>query len=53
MMIPIGHKKDNRTECMIVKTPNVESCLDVLEGIVAPHNDVLVIQAIIANYDVT
>lgn len=58
MMILIGHKKDSRNECMVIKITEAELGPVIglghsdLERVTTPHNDALVIRATMANYDV-
>lgn len=54
-----AQKKYSQTECMVVRASKVELGPiigfgpDDLEGVTTPHNDALVIQATIVNFDVT
>lgn len=54
-----AQKRHNYTECMVVRTPEVESDLMLefipgdLEGAMPPHNDALIIHATLANYNMT
>lgn len=51
-------KRHSGSECMVVKATEVESCLVIrfgpsdLKGVMTSHNDALVIQATVVNYDV-
>lgn len=51
-------KRNGQTECMVVRALEVESGPvlgfgpDDLEGVTTPHNDALVVQTTMTNYDV-
>lgn len=57
MMTRIGHGKDIVRSNVVIRAPKKEARpmlgfkLGDLEGVVVPHNDILIIRATIANFD--
>lgn len=51
-----AQKRYNRAECMVFRTLEMESRLVLgfepknLEGVATPHNDTLIVRAMVANY---